>query len=229
VANLKYSLGEQGLARLLVLMGTFVCGSILLMVTHVRRDLRLNQAVDPHEGWVSLEQFFKDAENCTTLLKSRMPGESLLAKGMPAEFPRVGMEWQGSGQVIKEMYILRKEDEIAWQVPKHTSSTVYLKIEMVPNPMPGVKIGVDYMLHAPTTSRLIAIQVERAEEHFIGDCERRMAERTCYQTARAKGVSPKLLKGERLPASKQFNCGGKKAYGVQCLIPSKNAPIWKCE
>lgn len=214
----------------------FVCASIVLVMFQVRQDLEHSSAftqekVSEHAAWMGLERFFRDNPVCTQFLKRKKLGESLLGGRAPAT-PQVGREWDESGWLIKDMYVLRREDEIAWQVKRAPSSlpgvaTVFLKISLIPKPAPGIKAGVEYMLRAPTSTRLIGVKVTMAHERVFGHCRRQAAEQACYQAGEAKGIVPRLA-GGRMPASKDFQCGESQGYRVQCLIPEDTAPIWRC-
>lgn len=223
-------MGERGSAVVLVILVVFVCTSIGLVMMQVRRDLEHTTAFDPekvseHTAWVGLERFFRDNQGCTELLKRKKLGEHVV--GM------VGQEWDETGWLIKDMYVLRREDEVSWQVsrPSHHRvpgvSTVYLKVTLVPRPAEGVKTGVDYMLRAPTSTRLIGVKVTMAHERVFGHCRRQVAEQACYQAGESLGIMPKLS-GGRMPASKEFQCGKHEPYRVQCLIPDTEAPIYRC-
>jgi hypothetical protein len=83
---------------------------------------------------------------------------------------------------------------------------------------------VDYVLRAPTSTRLIAVRVTMAHERVFNHCQRQVAEQACYQAGEMMGIMPRMA-GRRIPASKEFQCGG---YRVQCLIPDNDAPIWRC-
>ncbi len=232
---LNSRVGQRGSAAVVAVLVTFVCASIMLVMFQVRQDLEhttsfSQEKVSEHTAWMGLERFFRDNPVCTQLLKRKKMGESLMGS-YEAEMPKVGREWDETGWLIKEMYVLRREDEIAWQVKRNPStqpgvSTVYLKIGLVPRPAPGVKAGVDYMLRAPTSTRLIAVKVTMAHERVFGHCDRQVAEQACYQAGELKGIMPRLVSG-RMPASKEFQCGG-EGYRVQCLIPDNEAPIWRC-
>ena len=226
-------MGERGSAVVMAILVTFVCASITLVMFQVRRDLEHATAFDEERvsentAWVGLERFFRDNPACTQLLKRKKLGESFL--GAPeTDMPKVGREWDETGWLIKEMYVLRREDEIAWHLKRSTSarpgvSTVYLKISLVPKPAEGIKAGVDYMLRAPTSTRLISVRVTMAQERVFAHCQRQVAEQACYQAGEAKGIMPRMS-GGRMPASKEFQCEG---YRVQCLIPEDIAPIWRC-
>ena len=162
---------------------------------------------------------------------SKKLGESLM--GAPeTDMPKVGREWDETGWLVKEMYVLRREDEIAWNVKRSGSSrpgvsTIFLKIDLVPKPGPGIKAGIDYMLRAPTSTRLIAVRVTMAHERVFGHCQRQVAEQACYQAGEKMGLMPRMT-GGRMPASKEFQCGGSEGYKVQCLMPDNEAPIWRC-
>lgn len=233
---LNSRVGERGSAVLVAVLVTFVCASITLVMFQVRHDLEQSTAfneekVSEHTAWMGLERFFRDNPVCTQLLKRKKLGESLMG-GREPESPQVGREWDETGWLIKDMYVLRREDEIAWQVKRAPSSlpgvaTVYLKISLIPKPAPGIKAGVEYMLRAPTSTRLIGVKVTQAHERVFGHCKRQAAEQACYQAGEAKGIMPKLA-GGRMPASKDFRCGGSEGYKVQCLIPDNEAPIWRC-
>jgi hypothetical protein len=227
---------DRGSAAVVVILVTFVCASITLVMFQVRRDLELTTAFDEEKvsenaAWVGLERFFRDNPVCTQFLKRKKLGESLLG-GRGDDMPKVGREWDESGWLVKEMYVLRREDEIAWQVKRNPSSrpglsTVYLKIGLVPLPAPGIKAGVDYMLRAPTSTRLIAVRVTMAHERVFGHCQRQVAEQACYQAGEARGIMPRMS-GGRMPASQEFQCREGEPYRVQCLIPEDSAPIWRC-
>ena len=231
--RLNPRIGERGSAVVVAILVTFVCASITLVMFQVRRDLEsttsfVQEKVGENTAWVGLERFFRDNPVCTQLLKRKKLGESLMGASEP-EMPRVGREWDDTGWLVKEMYVLRREDEIAWHVKRNVSSrpgvsTVYVKIDLVPGPAPGIKAGVDYMLRAPTSTRLIAVRVTMAHERVFGHCQRQVAEQACYQAGETMGIMPRMS-GGRMPASKEFQCEG---YRVQCLIPDNEAPIWRC-
>lgn len=74
----------------------------------------------------------------------------------------VGREWQGSGWIVKDLYLLRKEDEIAWELnpdPEHEGQ-MFLKVSLIPRPSKGEKLGLHYLMAAPTSTRLIPIEAE---------------------------------------------------------------------
>lgn len=215
---------------------TFVCVSITLVMFRLRRHLELTTAFDEEKvsestAWVGLERFFRQNSVCTQLLRRKKLGESLLG-GPQGGMPTVGREWDETGWLVKEMYVLRREDEIAWHVKRNVStrpgvSTVYLKIGLVRKPAAGIKVGVDYMLRAPTSTRLIDVRVTMAHERVFGHCQRQIAEKACYKAGETKGIMPRMS-GGRMPASKEFSCDGARPYKVQCLIPEDTAPIWRC-
>jgi hypothetical protein len=226
-------MGERGSTVVMVILVTFVSASITLVMFQVRRDLEHATAFDEERvsentAWVGLERFFRDNLVCTQFLKRKKLGESLIGAHQP-DMPRVGREWDDTGWLVKEMYVLRREDEIAWHVKRNASShpgvsTVFLKIGLVPKPAAGIQAGVDYVLRAPTSTRLIAVRVTMAHERVFNHCQRQVAEQACYQAGEMMGIMPRMA-GRRIPASKEFQCGG---YRVQCLIPDNDAPIWRC-
>ncbi len=229
-------MGERGSAVVMAILVTFVCASITLVMFQVRRDLERTSSFDEEKvsentAWVGVERFFRDNPGCTQLLKRKKLGESLMGAQEP-DMPKVGREWDETGWLVKEMYVLRREDEIAWQLKRTTSarpgvSTVYLKISLVPKPASGIKAGVDYMLRAPTSTRLVGVKVTMAHERVFGHCQRQVAEQACYQAGERLGIMPRMA-GGRMPASKEFQCGEGDPYKVQCLIPEDTAPIWRC-
>src|SRR5690606_5936712 len=121
-----------------------------LVVFQIRRDLREASAFAPHSGeheaWVTLERFFKDDLKCSQMLAGKGPGDTVLGGAGP-EAPQVGQEWRGTGWVIKDLYVLRREDEASWQLKRPAmplaqegEGHVYVKVSLVPKPKDGISL-----------------------------------------------------------------------------------------
>ncbi len=92
-------------------------------------------------------------------MRGHRRGDSLL--GLEGAL-RVGREWQSSGWIVKDLYLLRKEDEVAWELKldPDREGQIFLKVSLIPKPQKGEKLGIHYLLAAPTSSRLIPIDTE---------------------------------------------------------------------
>jgi len=222
---------ERGTVITLAILVAFVCAAISLAMLRIREDLNVATAfngerVGEHEAWVSFERYFKDHQRCTEFMKGKRLGDAILGGGT-FEAPQVGREWKESGWIVKDLYLLREEDEMAWDLPRTDEKQVYLKVSLVPRPHSGEKVGLQYMLNAPTSMRLIPLKVLQAHEQVFAHCGREEAEEACYQLGLKKGVIPKI-QVERAPASVKKQCERGVIHQAHCLLPMDDAPIWKC-
>lgn len=142
----------------LLLIG-FVGSAIYLSLTHVGPSIASTQHNAEWAVWLQMEHYFKNSKTCTSLLKGHRRGDSLLGHEKSI---LVGREWQESGWIVKDLYLLRKEDEIAWELnpdPEHEGQ-MFLKVSLIPRPSKGEKLGMHYLMAAPTSTRLIPIDAE---------------------------------------------------------------------
>lgn len=144
---------------LAILLIGLVASTIYLSIRHARSSIANTTKNDEWAVWQQMENYFKDSKTCSTLLRGHRRGDSLLGheKGL-----LVGREWRESGWIVKDLYVLRKEDEVAWELnpdPDHEGQ-IFLKVSLIPRPAKGEKLGVHYLLAAPTSTRLIPIEAK---------------------------------------------------------------------
>lgn len=162
----------------LLLIG-FVASAIYFSLHHVGPSIASTHQNAEWVVWQQMERYFKNAKTCTSLMRGHRRGDSLLGHEKSL---LVGREWQGSGWIVKDLYVLRKEDEVAWELnpdPEHEGQ-LFLKVSLIPRPSKGEKLGVHYLLEAPTSTRLIPIDAElgsldvrgpASSSHFIKECK----------------------------------------------------------
>lgn len=162
----------------LLLIG-FVASAIYLTLRHAGTSIANTQNNAEWVVWQQMESYFKNTKTCTSIMRGHRRGDSLLGHEKSLF---VGREWQGSGWIVKDLYVLRKEDEVAWELnpdPEHEGQ-LFLKVSLIPRPSEGKKLGVHYLLEAPTSTRLIPIDAElgsldvrgpASSSHFIKECK----------------------------------------------------------
>lgn len=163
---------------LAMLLIGFVASAIYLSLRHFGPSIASTQHNAEWVVWQQMERYFKNAKSCTTLMRGHRRGDSLLGHEKSL---LVGREWQGSGWIVKDLYVLRKEDEVAWELnpdPEHEGQ-LFLKVSLIPRPTQGKKLGVHYLLEAPTSTRLIPIDAELGSLDVRGPASRGQIIKEC--------------------------------------------------
>ncbi len=213
-----------------LLLITFVVIATILVVLQIRQDLQAASAFDPQrlgerEAWVTLERYFKDNLQCSQFLAGKKQGETILHSDDPRG-PKVGSPWKESGWIIKDIYLLKPDEQVHWQVAADVKTHVVLKIALVPKPLEGVALSVEYLLNAPTSTRLITVPVTKATEWVYQSCSRSDAERSCLEKGSGKNIEVSL---SRSPAGVGENCPKGVSFEAHCLKFHPEAPIWRCQ
>jgi len=205
------------------------------VLTHARFDATevefSNQRHAQQVGvWRDLAAFFQHPRHCTSFLQGHKLGESLI--GSEKGHPIIGQEWNKSGWVVKELYLLRRQDEVAWQVNDsellrpRAEQLVYLKVGVVPKPQG--KITVDYLLSSRPSYRIFPIPVALGEVRTFAGCDSRLNEIACQSVGLSLGATAKLAVS-RAPASVSKRCQGGRWHQALCVLQADHLPIRRCE
>ena len=214
-----------------------------LILYQIRNDLHLVSAQNikhsnEHRAWYAMEKFFKDTHSCTNMFRGKKLGETVL--GANGFGPHVGHEWLNTGWVVQDLYLLRREDEVAWNVREKSAmpgeewnqklghGKIYVKVSLVPRPPEGESIGLDYLLNTSSISRIFPMKVTMAEERVFTECEMSEAREACQKAAFDMGAIAQMKLG-RAPASESMKCSEGMVHRTQCFMAGERFPIWKCE
>lgn len=214
-------LGHYALMGLLPLL---TVGGVSLVIKQLRYDLHWvgkqnTRMTAEHKAWWGLERFLRDSESCSSYFRGKRLGETIVGEGRVFG-PRVGQEWLKTGWLVKDIYVLKREDEVAWNVRRAPKSdTVYVKVSLVPKPE-QVSAGVDYILNAPSVSRIFAVGVTLAEEKVFTSRNQSDALNLCRKTA--------FELGAELRHSGRGIASFGSEYQARCLMVSDHFPIWSC-
>ena len=152
---------------LAIVLIAFVASATSLSIQHTNSLIESRIHKDEWLVWQQLESYLKNSKTCTTLMKGHRRGDSLL--GLEGGL-RVGREWQSSGWLVKDLYLIRIEDEVAWELKQDLNheGQFFLKVSLIPKPLKGEKLGMEYLLTANTSSRLIQIDAELVSDEMRG-------------------------------------------------------------
>jgi hypothetical protein len=158
------------------ILTVFTLTAISLMVWQVRSGLEhvvSYQTSRPGEerAWSAMRDFWESPGACTRLLRGNRLGHSLIPVWHSA--PRPGSEWQGTGWIVKDVYLLGRQDEAAWMARRQgdAKNTVYVKVSLVPRPKQGIPLSVSYLIHAPSVSRIFALGAELSQSRTIASTD----------------------------------------------------------
>jgi hypothetical protein len=175
----KSGKSDSTILILATLLIAFVASATCFSLRHTSSLIASTVHGDEWSVWQQMESYLKNRKTCTTLMRGHRRGDSLL--GLEGAL-RVGREWQGSGWIVKDLYLLRKEDEVAWELKPDPNyeQQIFLKVSLIPKPPQGEKLGMQYLLAAPTSLRLIPINAElgsvemrgpASSGHIIKECK----------------------------------------------------------
>lgn len=150
------------LSLMWTILTVFTGTAISLMVWQVRHGLEHVVSYQPSRpgeklAWGAMEEFWESPGACTRLLRGHRLGQSLHT--VMNQGPRPGSEWRGSGWIVKDVYLLGRQDEAAWMARRNGDGkdSVYVKVSLVPRPKQGVPLSVSYIIHAPSVSRIFPL------------------------------------------------------------------------
>lgn len=217
------------------MLGAFICCGSALVVLQLRHGLEQVSAHNEklkNEGqaWYGMEKFFKDTQSCSGFFHGRRLGDTVVGEGFG---PVIGKEWLNTGLIVKDLYLLRREDEVAWNVKKGAwdplsgEGEIYVKVTLVARPENGEMLGVDYLLNAPAVSRIFSMKVSMSEERTFTDCDAQKVQAACQQAAFESGSLP-LIRRARAPAATDLKCDDATAHRTTCVLPGERFPINKC-
>lgn len=230
------SFGQSGTIAIWGILGTFILAAVLLVSWQLRDDFmelqQVNQArTADTSAWEGLEQFFARTQHCSGFLQGRKLGETLLTQFPGA--PVIGRPWGKAGHVVKDLYLLRREDEVAWQVRDQLEwdgltgeGIIYLKVSLV-KLAEGEEASVDELLHRTAVSRIFGLRVSMAREQVYADCDPQKAKEACEQAGFEMGAVPRM-KLIRAPASQANQCDGQAPQAMACVLPGDHFPITRC-
>ena len=229
--HIRHSSALWALWGLLPLLTT---AGISLMIKQVRNDLswvrvQTQKQSSEQRAWWGLERFFADSKSCSTFFRGKRLGEAVIEEAQGFG-PKLGQEWLKTGWIVKDVYVLRRVDEVAWNLRQELKSdTAYVKVSLVPRPSQGQAMGVDYLLSAPSISRIFPVKMTLGEERTFPGCDQSQSQLTCQREAFKVGGRALMLPSRSL-ASKGLKCkdGGFK-HQARCLLAGDHFPIWNCE
>ncbi|MBY0515535.1 MAG: hypothetical protein K2P81_01410 [Bacteriovoracaceae bacterium] len=229
--KIKILTNQKGSVALMAILFVFVCVGISFSIFQIRQDMKgasafFDKRLGEHQVLVGIENYFKDNLNCSQMLSGKRRGDLLLDNHSP-NAPKIGKEWKKSGWIVKDLFLLRAEDAKGWAIDVHNLDRVHLKVSLVPKPVEGIKVGMDYLLNAPASVKIISLNVIEADEKVFSHCRRQLAQQACQEFAHSKGSVAKMDL-DREPASLSLNCAAGVVHQVHCLVPHSDAPIWRC-
>lgn len=237
------ALKQSGVFVIWGILSAFIVIGICLILFQLRNDLQLVSVqnikhTNEHRAWYGLEKFMRDSQSCTKMFRGKKLGDTILG---PNTFgPTVGREWLNTGWVVQDIYLLRREDEVAWNVRKKGTKTaqewnqdlghgkIYVKVSLVPKPPEGENISLDYLLNTTSISRIFPMTVTMAEERIFTDCKMSEARQACQKMAFDMGAIAQMRLG-RTPASESMKCEQGMMHKTKCFMTGDRFPIWKCE
>lgn len=213
-----------------LLLIAFVVIATVLVVLQIRQDLQAASAFDPQrlgerEAWVTLEHYFKDNIQCSQFLNGKKHGDTIITPDDPRG-PKVGSSWRDSGWIVKDIYLLKSDEQVHWQIAADLKSHVVLKVTLVPKPRKGIALSVEYLLNAPASTRLIPVPVTKAFKWVFQSCSRSEAEKSCLEKEFGKNIEVSL---SRSPAGVGEACPKGVSFEAHCLKHHPEAPVWRCQ
>ncbi len=178
-----------------------------------------------HQAWLDLEAFISDPSICPHIFKNKKLGSSVIETNSLIGI-RVGKVWRESGFVVKDIYVLKAEEEILWSTQRRERDRIYVKITLVEKPL-DQSLSLQYMMNASEYTRIISIPATVGEEFAFNDCSKSDAENFCHEISSVYGLKP-IMKNFRTPASEVKGCGRSGGHKVVCFIPHKAGEIKSC-
>ena len=216
----------------------FILAGIFLVGHQLRQDLQMvsmhnHKQANVSRAWYGMEKFFRDTQSCSGFFQGHRLGDTVVGEGFG---PIIGREWLNTGLIVKDLYLLKREDEVAWHVrtdktaqhwnPRVGEGNIYVKVSLVARPDEG-GMGIDYLLNTPGISRIFQVKVTMARELILSNCDAHKTQQACQQAALEVG-SLAQIRPSRAPASLGMKCEGREPHTVQCLLPGDRFPIYKC-
>ncbi len=215
---------HKGPVLALMVLAAFTASAVYSVTRQLRDSFHVEDASRLARVWRSLETYLRSPSRCEGLLRGVREGTHLSGSAGLA----VGREWQRSGWIVKDLYLLSREDQAAWHLATAGDSEGHLKITLVRRADPGTPGGLEHLLSAPTAVRLVALKILWGQEEVFRGCSLVKLHRACARAARVHGMPPRWRGGGRLPAGSLAECPGKRGYEVRCLLPGRERPVWAC-